>query len=151
MNWTYLSHVFISKDWHRLLPLTNMHPTRRRLLELYRHMVNLIKTRPWTHLPLQPFDRNAYMHALLSRCPSIPEKFRMWILEWPSSCGMRVAWASFVECLSPEWSMRRHGISRLGYECLSPEPHAVVYDTEHCPSISFQHSSFGEARRPRIG
>ncbi|KAF9560344.1 hypothetical protein CPC08DRAFT_762768 [Agrocybe pediades] len=43
-----------------------------------------LETRPWTLKTLKPFDRKAYIDALLSQYPAVPEEFRIWIMEWPA-------------------------------------------------------------------
>ncbi|KAF4611672.1 hypothetical protein D9613_003680 [Agrocybe pediades] len=43
-----------------------------------------LETRPWTLKTLNPFDRKAYIDALLSQYPAVPEEFRLWIMEWPA-------------------------------------------------------------------
>ncbi|KAF9560343.1 hypothetical protein CPC08DRAFT_708151 [Agrocybe pediades] len=77
----------VCKRWKQLLPLTDMHPIRQRMLRLVSHMLShprFLDTRPWTLKTIKPFDRKAYINALLSQYPAVPEEFRLWIMEWPA-------------------------------------------------------------------
>ncbi|KAF4616464.1 hypothetical protein D9613_008751 [Agrocybe pediades] len=77
----------VCKKWKQLLPLADIHPIRRRLFNLFHHMLQhprFLETRPWTLKTLRPFERKAYIEALLSQYPAVPEEFRLWILEWPA-------------------------------------------------------------------
>ncbi|KAF9554124.1 hypothetical protein CPC08DRAFT_821877 [Agrocybe pediades] len=67
---------------------------------------HFLETRPWTLKTLQPFDRKAYIDALLSQYPAVPHEFRLWIMEWPArmvpfgmwpSSPFTFHWASTLE------------------------------------------------------
>ncbi|KAF9559416.1 hypothetical protein CPC08DRAFT_594199, partial [Agrocybe pediades] len=76
----------VCKGWKQLLPLADIHPIRRRLFNLFHHMLqhpHFLETRLWTLKTLHPFDRKAYIDALLSQYPAVPEEFCLWIIEWP--------------------------------------------------------------------
>ncbi|KII94394.1 hypothetical protein PLICRDRAFT_426471 [Plicaturopsis crispa FD-325 SS-3] len=85
----------VSRDWRRLLPLSNIRPARRALLELYMHAVNspsFLATRA-TILPhVVPFDREAYLENLCYTPDTLPEQFRLWILEWPARATIGRLW-----------------------------------------------------------
>ncbi|KAH9487449.1 hypothetical protein JR316_0001525 [Psilocybe cubensis] len=127
----YLFSRGVCKEWQRLLPLADIHPVRRRLLELYLKMVNtpnFIDTRSWILENLQPFDRQAYIDTILSQYPAIPEEFRIWLLEWPERATINCIWPGlpFVSCndLSPS---RRDGVNWVAYKSHSPQLLAPVY------------------------
>ncbi|KAF9560321.1 hypothetical protein CPC08DRAFT_708123 [Agrocybe pediades] len=78
-----------------LLPHAEMHPIRRRMLQLYHDMLQapkFLETRPWLLENLQPFDRQAYVDGLLDQYSDIPEEFRLWILEWPEKMAVLGIW-----------------------------------------------------------
>ncbi|KAF4611497.1 hypothetical protein D9613_003663 [Agrocybe pediades] len=82
----YIISHGVCKKWKQLLPLADIHPIRRRMFDLFYHMLDhprFLDTRPWSLKTLQPFDRKAYIDALLSQYPAVPEEFRLWIMEWP--------------------------------------------------------------------
>ncbi|KAF9560327.1 hypothetical protein CPC08DRAFT_708138 [Agrocybe pediades] len=83
----YIISHGVCKRWKQLLPLADIHPIRRRMLHLFHHMLQhprFLDTRPWTLKTLKPFDRKAYIDALLSQYPAVLEEFRLWIMEWPA-------------------------------------------------------------------
>ncbi|KAF9539105.1 hypothetical protein CPC08DRAFT_598814, partial [Agrocybe pediades] len=83
----YIISHGVCKKWQQLLPVADIHPLRRRMFDLFYHMLDhprFLKTRPWTLKTLKPFDRKAYIDALLSQYPAVPEEFRLWIMEWPA-------------------------------------------------------------------
>jgi len=91
----YIISRAVCKDWQRLLPLADIHPIRRRLFNLFLHMLEyprFAETRSWTIKHLQLFDRQAYVNSLLSQYPAIPDEFRMWILEWPGRMAISCMW-----------------------------------------------------------
>ncbi|KAH9487363.1 hypothetical protein JR316_0001438 [Psilocybe cubensis] len=127
----YLISHGVCKDWQRLLPLTELHPIRRRMLELYQKIIstpNFEKTRPWTLDNMQPFDRQTYIDGLLTQYPVIPAEFRMWILEWPNCLAIACTWPS-LPVLRYRWhaNQRRPGVNWLGYVPTNPHLSAVVY------------------------
>ncbi|KAJ7034520.1 hypothetical protein C8F04DRAFT_1183066 [Mycena alexandri] len=74
----------VCKRWKELVALADIHPTRLALLKLYQKTVHdplFLPTRPWTLANLRPFDRQAYINALLVQHDYIPEDFCLWILE----------------------------------------------------------------------
>ncbi|KAF4616401.1 hypothetical protein D9613_008862 [Agrocybe pediades] len=78
----------VCKKWKQLLPSADIHPIRRRMFNLFHHMLQhprFPETRPWTLKNLRTsFNRKAYIDALLSKYRAVPEEFRLWILEWPA-------------------------------------------------------------------
>lgn len=50
------------------------------------------QTRPWTLAKLIPFDREAYVAALLAQHNYLPEAFRLWVLEWPARVVFGCVW-----------------------------------------------------------
>jgi len=81
----YIVSHGVCKEWQQLLPLANIHPIRRRLFNLFHHMLSsphFLEMRGWTLQHLQPFDRKAYIDSLLSQYPFILEEFRIWTLEY---------------------------------------------------------------------
>uniref|UniRef100_A0A8H7Y8S6 F-box domain-containing protein n=1 Tax=Psilocybe cubensis TaxID=181762 RepID=A0A8H7Y8S6_PSICU len=128
---TYIIAHGVCKEWRRLLPLAPINPVRRRLFQLYQNMINtpdFIKTRVWIVDNLAPFDRQAYIDALLSQYPAIPEEFRIWILEWPARAVIACMWPGlpFSVCYSVG-PQRRYGVNWLGYKKHSPKLLAPIY------------------------
>ncbi|KAH9487407.1 hypothetical protein JR316_0001482 [Psilocybe cubensis] len=127
----YLFSRGVCKEWQHLLPLADIHPVRRRLVELYLKMVNtpnFIDTRTWIVDNLQPFDRQAYIDTLLSQYPAIPEEFRVWLLEWPEKATVNCIWPGLplVACIDFRPS-RRCGVNWVAYKMHSPQLLAPVY------------------------
>ncbi|KAH9487365.1 hypothetical protein JR316_0001440 [Psilocybe cubensis] len=127
----YLISHGVCKDWKRLLPLTELHPIRGRMLDLYRRIMstpNFEKALPWTLDNMQPFDRQTYIDGLLRLYPVIPAEFRMWILEWPNCLAIRCTWPSLPVFRSRcHDCQRRPGVNWLGYAPTNPHLYAVVY------------------------
>lgn len=127
----YIISHGVCKEWKRLLPLIEMHPIRNRLLELYRLMLRtpcFLGTREWIVKNLQPFDRQAYVDALLSQYPFIPEDFRMWILEWPARMAIDCMWPGLPFVDYREYTLRRrYGVNWMGYRPDSPQLYGMVY------------------------
>ncbi|KAJ7137635.1 hypothetical protein C8R46DRAFT_611467 [Mycena filopes] len=85
----------VSKRWRELISLADIHPARIGLLELYQRTIHdprFLDTRPWTLENLRPFDRQAYIDALLAQHSYIPDDFRFYVLEWPARAAIACAW-----------------------------------------------------------
>lgn len=77
----------VNRQWQQLVMVAEIPSARRELLQLYLAIVHspyFLQTRPWVLENLRPFDRVAYVDALLAQYPRLPEDFRIWILEWPA-------------------------------------------------------------------
>ena len=77
----------ISQEWRRLIPLADITPIRRALLDFYLTLIDsqiFLQTRPWVLANLHPFNRRHYIGDLMNQHPYVPEAFRVWILEWPT-------------------------------------------------------------------
>jgi hypothetical protein len=78
----------VDHNWRRLAAAADVLPLRRELLDLYfKTIINspwFLQTRPWVLENLQPFDREAYVAALLVQYNPLPEGFELWLLEWPA-------------------------------------------------------------------
>ena len=79
----------------RLIHLIDIPAVRRALFELYLDIVSSpTLRRPWA-LPvksLKPFDRQAYVTALLDQHNHLPEAPRILILEWPECASFGCMW-----------------------------------------------------------
>jgi len=85
----------VCRRWRQLIPSANVLPTRRTLFQLYLEIVSspyFPQTRPWTLAKLIPFDREAYVAALLAQHNYLPEAFRLWVLEWPARVVFGCVW-----------------------------------------------------------
>ncbi|KAJ3514042.1 hypothetical protein NLJ89_g2600 [Agrocybe chaxingu] len=108
---TLISSRSVCTTWRRLVPLADLDPTRRRLLELYDKVINsphFYESRPWTVGHLEPFDRDAYIAALESQYAAIPPDFRLFILEWPGRAAICSSWPGL-----PLLDCRTSNIERL--------------------------------------
>jgi len=95
----------VSQDWRRLIPLADISPIRRALLDFYLTLVSspiFPQTRPWVLANLQPFDRQAYIDDLMRQHPYVPEAFRVWILEWPARAVIGCVWPGLPNLYSRE-------------------------------------------------
>ena len=91
----YLMGRTISQEWKRLIPLADITPIRRTLLDFYLTLIDsrkLLQTRPWVLANLQPFNRQRYIDDLMDQHPYVPEAFRVWILEWPAKAVIGCIW-----------------------------------------------------------
>ncbi|KAF8965401.1 hypothetical protein BDZ97DRAFT_1757242 [Flammula alnicola] len=121
----------VCKSWRHLVPHANLLPNRRRLLELYDTIINsphFLQSRPWTIDNLTPFDRQAYLDALLAQ-------LLLWILEWPARAVIRCMWPGlpYVDCKTSNIE-REQGVNFLARS--SPEVSAVVYK-KWTPDVEF--------------
>ena len=85
----------VDHNWRRLVAAANVLAPRRELLDLYLTVVNspwFLQTRPWVLENLQPFDREAYVAALLTQYNPLPEAFELWLLEWPARAVIGGIW-----------------------------------------------------------
>lgn len=140
----------VCKGWRRLVPLADLNPNRRRLLQLFDTIINspfFLRTRPWTVNNLQDFDRQAYVDALLEQYDKIPEEFRLWILEWPARVAVRCQWPGlpFVDCRG-ENIEREKGINFLAN--VPPQLSALIYKdadsvVKHIPGLLIWRADFG--------
>jgi hypothetical protein len=113
----------VNQEWQQLVPLSDIALARRALLDLYLDIVSspyFEQTRPWALANLRPFDRQAYLDALLKQHDCLPEAFRLWILEWPACAVVGCAWPGLprVECGSgtADGVERLAGLNWLGYQ-----------------------------------
>ena len=127
-----ISSRSVCSDWRRLVPHSEIHPTRRRFLELYDRMLAnpfFLQSRGWTVDNLEPFDRQAYIATLNEQCTTpeaeIPEDFWMYILEWPARMAIRCMWPGlpFVDSKTVN-TQRQFGINYLSQ---SPQLSALVF------------------------
>ncbi|KAJ6608210.1 hypothetical protein B0H10DRAFT_1744363, partial [Mycena sp. CBHHK59/15] len=115
--------------WRNLLPFAALNLTRLKLLEHYLWVIDspvFLETRPWAVENLRPFNRQAYLDAILDQHNYIPEEFRLWILEWPARAIVGCAWPGLPNTKPPgvaDGVVRREGRNRLG--CLPPLVHTV--------------------------
>jgi len=122
----------VCSDWRKLVPLSEIHPTRRRFLELYDRMLAnhlFFESRIWTLDNLKPFDRDSYITALKEQCTGpeaeIPEDFYMYILEWPARMAIGCMWPGL-----PFVDSQTDGIQRqfgINYLALPPQLSALVF------------------------
>jgi len=122
----------VCSDWRRLVHLSDIHPARRRFLELYDRMLAnelFLESRTWTLDNLKPFDRHSYMGALSDQCTGpeaeIPEDFEMYILEWPARMAVACMWPGLPFVDSPTTSVQRQ--SGINYLALPPQLSALVF------------------------
>ena len=121
----------VNHKWRHLALLSDINPTRRKLLALYDQFVAspaFHVTRPIIEPHLCSFDRNAYVSALPE---ATPEDFKMWLLEWPARAAIACLWPGldskfnmsediFVSrrdkrnLLVPRPQVRRHDLALFG-------------------------------------
>ncbi|KII86741.1 hypothetical protein PLICRDRAFT_43400 [Plicaturopsis crispa FD-325 SS-3] len=113
----------VNRHWRHLVPLADLYPARRSLLDLYTRTISssrFLETRPLllAHLS-DPFDReryiatlDAYIEDFVAKLeddqhrPVLPEDFRLWLLEWPARSVIGRIWpglqhGSFSETIGP--------------------------------------------------
>jgi len=134
----------VCREWRQLLPLSDIHPIRRRMFNLFHRMLsnpNFLKTREWTIKNLKHFDRQAYIDSLLSQYPDIPDEFRFWILEWPARMAINCMWPA-LPFVNIDHSMpdKNSGVNWLAYNFNSPSLLAMIYkhgtpDAKYIPAL----------------
>jgi len=122
----------VCSDWRKLVPLSEIHPTRRRFLKLYDRMLAnqlFLESRIWTMDNLKPFDRDSYIATLREQFTGpeaeIPEDFYMYILEWPARMAIGCMWPGL-----PFVDSQTDGIQRqfgINYLALPPQLSALVF------------------------
>ncbi|KAF9560328.1 hypothetical protein CPC08DRAFT_604599, partial [Agrocybe pediades] len=121
----YIISHGVCKEWQRVLPLADVNPIRKRMLDLFRHMLShpyFVDSRPWTLNNLKSFDREAYIESLYSQYPRIPEEFRLWILEWPEKMAIFGLWPGLPFMRFARTSLQRaRGVNWIAYSppCLT--------------------------------
>ncbi|KAJ6506360.1 hypothetical protein C8R47DRAFT_944566, partial [Mycena vitilis] len=111
----------VCKLWRRIVPLADISPPRRGLLDLYLTVIEspvFERSRPWLLQNLRPFDRRAYIDALLEQHDYLPEDFQIWILEWPAKAVIAGCWPGLPDNYLSERESddveRVHGCNWLG-------------------------------------
>ncbi|KAJ7474485.1 hypothetical protein B0H11DRAFT_1334302 [Mycena galericulata] len=119
----------VCRLWKMLIRLADIHPTRRRLLLLYKRLIRspaFLPTRPWTLAHLISFNRQAYVdELLLYNQVDIPEEFRLWVLEWPARAAINCIWPGLPSdyCMGAMLPLdRNEGFNVLGYSLPSVDP-----------------------------
>ncbi|KAJ6506352.1 hypothetical protein C8R47DRAFT_967338, partial [Mycena vitilis] len=107
--------------WRRLVPLADIDPARQGLLDLYFTTIQspvFERSRSWLLQNLRPFDRQAYIDALLDQHDYLPDDFRIWILEWPAKAVIAGCWPGLPDIYLSERESddvaRVHGCNWLG-------------------------------------
>ena len=151
-----ISSRCVCSHWRQLIPQSDLHPTRRRFLELYDKMLAnplFLQSRTWTMDNLKPFDRQAYIATLNEQCNApeaeIPEDFRMYILEYPARMAIGCMWPGlpFIESRTRN-IQRQYGLTAL----------VILYNFQlSCSNINSPRrvlsldSSYGVLQNLRIG
>ncbi|KAJ7100022.1 hypothetical protein B0H15DRAFT_818401 [Mycena belliarum] len=122
----------VSKLWRHLAPIADISPPRRGLLDLYFNIIEspiFDQTRPWLLDNLTPFDREAYIDALLAQHDYLPDDFRIWILEWPAKAVIGCHWPGLPAKYFSEFRSvglgSFVGCNFLG--CIPPVVHTIVF------------------------
>ncbi|KAJ7100027.1 hypothetical protein B0H15DRAFT_818411 [Mycena belliarum] len=123
----------VNKLWRHLASIADISPARRGLLDLYFKIIEspiFEQTRSWLLDNLTPFDREAYIDALLAQHDYLPDDFRIWILEWPAKAVIGCHWPGL-----PAKYFSNHRIAGLeAFEgcnflgCIPPVVHTVVFE-----------------------
>lgn len=85
----------VNRQWRHLVPLADILPARRALLDLYIDFVAspvFLPTRPMILENLRPFDREAYIAIFHNAGLSLPVEFLVWLLEWPNKAVIGCYW-----------------------------------------------------------
>lgn len=114
----------VCSRWRGLARIADVHPTRRRLFNLYRLMMDRPKPDKLARRYLRQhldhaFDREAYIHALERQNPvyGLPEEFRMWVLEWPAKLCINGIWPGlpytncFMNTNATAGESRKYGVN----------------------------------------
>lgn len=85
----------VDQRWRALVPFAEMGDARKSMLDFYIDLSvspTFHKTRDWVKKNLKPFDRKQYISRLLEQYPSLPDDFRLWVLEWPEKAVIGGVW-----------------------------------------------------------
>lgn len=76
----------VCRHWQTLVREARLNPVRRKLLDLFEHVVSAVSsgtTRPRVSQRYCDGDRDEYLH-FLTRDTDAPEEFVLWVREWPA-------------------------------------------------------------------
>ncbi|KDR73002.1 hypothetical protein GALMADRAFT_142699 [Galerina marginata CBS 339.88] len=85
----------VSREWGTFVAITDIAPVRKDMLDFYDYLLTsplFFKTRPWVLANLKHFNRQAYIAKLTRQYYSLPEEFRLWVLEWPARAVVACSW-----------------------------------------------------------
>jgi hypothetical protein len=122
----------VCKKWRHLVPLSDILPIRRDLLNLFLHIISspiFLQSRSWNLLSnLRPFDRQGYLDTLLEEHSYLPEEFCIWILEWPARAVIGGSWPG-LPCTDPGLLEGDDVAGLQGSNCLGhmPPQVSIVY------------------------
>ncbi|KAJ7593444.1 hypothetical protein C8J56DRAFT_751087, partial [Mycena floridula] len=124
----------VCQEWRSIALSSNIHPIRRQLYDIYLDLLKsreFLGSREWVDKRLidgvqerhQPFNRQAFIEAILKQHSYIPEDFVIWILEWPERAVIGSMWPNlpFEEVTEAAFE----GGSRAGWNLLAMEPVTV--------------------------
>ncbi|KAJ8456781.1 hypothetical protein ONZ45_g18580 [Pleurotus djamor] len=145
----------LSKEWRQLVSAAEIHPIRRQLIDIYLSCIDqswFRDSRPWTVANLRPFERRAYIDALLSQYPYLPESFQIFIMEWPAKAAIGGVWPGLPEVTHDEvgpvtrnrfgrnmlnadkpaiWTINSITLTGDGFsELLEPQPAIPLFDSQ---------------------
>ncbi|KAJ6600022.1 hypothetical protein DFH09DRAFT_1504513 [Mycena vulgaris] len=125
----------VCKLWHRLSVHADIDPARRDLLMLYDSFVSspaYATTREWSLENLRPFDRQAYVDALLDQHNYLPDHFRLWILEWPDWAIIGCVWPGLppIKCNMDGLAVGNYGWVGSGCNTLGHPPSVYTIEFE---------------------
>lgn len=101
----------INHAWHDLVDTAHIHPSRRKLVNLYLEAIALPsfrQSRPRYTSYLSPFSRTHIVERLEARYHYLPDDFRIWLLEWPERAVSIWIWPGLPSSLrsdtgEPPW------------------------------------------------
>ncbi|KAF9537482.1 hypothetical protein CPC08DRAFT_756452 [Agrocybe pediades] len=97
-----------------------------------------LDTRPWPLQTIQPFDRKAYVEALLSQYHAVPEEFELWILEWPARMAIFSMWPGSPFTHYQE--MKRDQVDGINWLAYLPEGSPSLLTLVHRNPIHDHHA-----------
>lgn len=129
----------VNRQWRRLVPLADIPPMRRALLDLYIEFLEspaFLPSRPAILDDLRPFDREGYVALLHDNGLRLPEEFLLWIREWPSKAVIDGSWpglpSSTVNCLPDALRMIKEiKIIKFPFKKISDEKRERSIEEEH--------------------
>ncbi|KAH9475163.1 hypothetical protein JR316_0012274 [Psilocybe cubensis] len=85
----------VNQRWRGLVPFAEIEEARKTMLDFYMDLSvspTFHRTREWVKKNRKSFNRETYILKLVAQYPSLPEEYRLWVLEWPEIAVIGGVW-----------------------------------------------------------
>jgi hypothetical protein len=134
----------VNRQWHALVPTSDMLPARRTLYDLYHTIITspaFLASRETVIQSLSSFDRKECVAAFEGgpggnvdgRDRTLPDDFRCYILEWPEKAVFGWFWPGLHDGFTDTSVEKPYGSNCLGYQNRAMEEMFFFYPKYACP------------------